>query len=218
MSVMTSRSRPRSILMESGTVTPAILLKVSMKVSVAISPMGRFRISQGTLHLVSRARAAGPEARGPRATVPMTAAGLDQICHRDAPGGIHVVLAGLGAVQHIGGVGEHDDGHPQLPGQALDLFHVARFHVAGNNIDPVFLVAVGRGEIVHHALDHVGEAGDMRPHVAGGVGMNDVFPRRDLALIPGLGDDLGDVVPDGLRQAGGMDRNDLRLINRRRYC
>ena len=71
MSVMTSRSRPRSILIESGTVTPAILLKVSMKVSVAISPMGRFRISQGTLHLVSRARAAGPEARGPRATVPM---------------------------------------------------------------------------------------------------------------------------------------------------
>ena len=44
--------------------------------------------------------------------------------------------------------------------------------------------------------------------------MNDVFPRRDLALIPGLGDDLGDVVPDGLRQAGGMDRNDVRLINR----
>jgi hypothetical protein len=41
-----------------------------MKVSVAVSPMGRFRISQGTLHLVSRARAAGPEAKGPRATVP----------------------------------------------------------------------------------------------------------------------------------------------------
>jgi len=41
----------------------------------------------------------------------------------------------------------------------------------------------------------------MGPHIAGGVGMNDVFPRRDLALIPGLGDDLRDVVPDSLRQA-----------------
>ncbi len=70
------------------------------------------------------------------------------------------------------------------------------------------------GKVIHHALDHVGEAGDMGPHIAGGVGMNDVFPRRDLALIPGLGDDLRDVVPDGLRQAGGMNRNDVRLINR----
>ena len=103
-------------------------------------------------------------------------------------------------------------GTPNSTGNALDLFHVGGFHVAGNQVDPVLLVAVGRGEIIHHALDHVGEAGDMRPHVAGGVGMDDVFARGNLAFIPGLGDDLGDVVPDGLRQAGGMNRDDLGLI------
>ena len=137
----------------------------------------------------------------------------DQLRHRDAPGGEHVKLAGLGTVEHIGGVREHDDRHPQFPGNALDLFHVGWLHVAGNQVDPVLLVAVGLGEIIHHALDHVGEAGDMGPHVAGGVGMDDVFARGNLAFIPGLGDDLGDVVPDGLRQAGGMNRDDFGLVD-----
>ncbi len=73
---------------------------------------------------------------------------------------------------------------------------------------------LGFSEIIHHALDHVGEAGDMGAHVARGVGMDDVAARRDLAFVPGLGDDLGDVVPDGLRQAGGMHGDHFGLIDR----
>ncbi len=67
-----------------------------MKVSVASKPMGRFRISQGTLHLVSSARAAGPEARGPRATVPMLLPAAINSGHRDAPGGKHVSTCRFG--------------------------------------------------------------------------------------------------------------------------
>jgi len=67
---ITSRSWPRSILIESGTVTRRSFSRCHEDVGGHQSD-GQVQDSQGTLHLVSSARAAGPEAREPRATVPI---------------------------------------------------------------------------------------------------------------------------------------------------
>ncbi len=66
--------------MLSGTLIPAVFLSVSTNRSVALNPMGRSRISQGTLHLVSRARAAAPEANLPKAIVAMLSPVLIRAC------------------------------------------------------------------------------------------------------------------------------------------
>ena len=67
--------------------------------------------------------------------------------------------------------------------------------------------------MIDHALDHVGEAGHVRADVAGRVGMDDVLARGNLAFVAGLGDDLGDVVADGLREAGGMHGDHVGLVD-----
>ncbi len=45
--------------------------------------------------------------------------------------------------------------------------------------------------------------------------MEDVFAFGYAAVGPGFVDDLGDVVADGFRQAGGMHRDDIRLVDRK---
>ena len=71
----------------------------------------------------------------------------------------------------------------------------------------------GFREVRHQRLGHVGETGDMRTHVAGRVGVNDVLAFRNFAFRLRFADDLDHVVADGLRKAGGVDGDNIRVID-----
>ena len=124
------------------------------------------------------------------------------------------MLAGLRRVEHVGRVGEDD---------RLDAEHrparrlISRMSLGSTQPGMRLIVSpllLGRlGEVVDHALDHVGKAGDVRADVAGRVGVDDVLARRNLALVAGLVDDLRDVVADGLRQAGRVDGDHVGIVD-----
>jgi hypothetical protein len=73
---------------------------------------------------------------------------------------------------------------------------------------------VASAEVLDDALHHVGEAGHVRADVTRRVGVNHVLAGRDLALLARLGDDLHDVVADGLRKTSGVNGDDIRVIQR----
>ena len=127
--------------------------------------------------------------------------------------GIELVLARLRRVQNVRRVGKDDGLGADLGRQGFDLADVARFDPAGNQVDRLSLLLRRLGEVVDHAPDHVGEAGDVRADVAGRVGVDDPLARGNLSFVPRLGDDLGDVVADGLREAGRVDGDHVGIVD-----
>ena len=101
-------------VMVSGTVIPAVFLRVSTNRSVAFNRWaGReFRRAPCTW-----CPALWPQVRRPGGLKPP----CPRCCrprsarNRHAPGRKHVVLAGLGAIHDVTGVGEHDGGIPRAP-------------------------------------------------------------------------------------------------------
>jgi len=133
--------------------------------------------------------------------------------HRGAAPGIELVPAGLRCVHHVGGIGEDIGVDAHGARNAPQLAHVARLYPARNNVHLV-APAPGRfGEIGDEALHHIGETGYVRPDIARRVGVNQVLAGRDLAFLPRLGDDLHDVVANGLRQAGSVNGDDVGLYS-----
>ena len=55
----------------------------------------------------------------------------------------------------------------------------------------------------------------MASHITGSTRVQYIFAFRNLAVRHGLAENLGNIIPDGFGQAGGVDRYDLRLINRK---
>ena len=146
--------------------------------------------------------------------------GLDGIAHapdlghRRAALGIHLVNAGLGKIEHVRGVRAQGELHAELVGEPLELAHVAGVEPAGHDVDAVGGLAGLFRQVVDDAGAHVGEAGDVRADEARGIAMDHRLAFRDLALVAGLLDDGGNVIADDLREAGGVDGDDFRIIDR----
>ena len=142
----------------------------------------------------------------------MAAAATLQFGDRRATLREHGVFAGKRAIEYTRGIREQGDIDADHGRQTLDLFHVAGFHPAGDDVDlAVFL----RGWFGHigHGLDHIGESGDMRADVTRGRGADHRLALGGIRLVPGFFQDLGQVVTDGFRQTGGMYCYDLGIID-----
>ena len=109
----------------------------------------------------------------------------------------------------VWGVSNTSDGVGENNALELHLRRPARLNSrisAGSTQPGIMLIASVRlpscfREVVDHGLGHAGEPGDVRPDIAGRVGMEDVLALGDFAVVLRLGDDLVDVVADGLGQA-----------------
>ena len=92
-----------------------------MSASVASRPMGSGRVVWRTWHLAYSCLAAGPEQTGPSAIVAAESPVALQLIGGHAALGIHLVHAGLRAVQHTRSVREDDRFQPHQAGQPLDF-------------------------------------------------------------------------------------------------
>jgi hypothetical protein len=84
----------------------------------------------------------------------------------------------------------------------------------GHHCQVFALGFAGLDQVADDALDHVGVARHVGSHVAGGVAVDDQLAVRNLAVVEGLLADLHHVVADGLGEAGGVDRDHLRVVDR----
>jgi hypothetical protein len=66
----------------------------------------------------------------------------------------------------------------------------------------------------HEGLALIGEAGDVAADKAGRIGVNDQFTLGNGALLAGLLDDHGNVITDHFGEAGRVDRDNIRFVDR----
>ena len=138
-----------------------------------------------------------------------------ELVDRHAAARIHLVYAGLRAVEDAGRVGEHDRVEAHHLDDPADLAHVGRFDPAGNDVDPTVDRLAGRlGKVVDHRRGHVRETCRRGADIARRVRVDDELTLGDQPVLPGLLGDLRDVVADRLRQARRVDRDNVGFVDR----
>ncbi len=179
-----------------------------------LKPDGQFeRFTRNAAFVFQRAsrrvRSAG--AQGQRVTA--VSQGF-RLFHRHPALGVHFRLSGHRSIENARGVERHLEIHPHRGDQPLDLAHVTGLDPTRYDVQPVVLrFQGGLGQVVHDPCGHVGESGDMGTGIAGGIGVDDGFPFGDRSHIPGLADDLRNVVPNRFGKAGGVDRDHLGIVD-----
>ena len=123
------------------------------------------------------------------------------------------VRSRLRGVEHVGRVRKDDRLDAQFAGHPLDLPHVAGLDPAGDDVRRPARLPRRLGGIIDHAADHVREAGHVRADVAGRVRVDHPLAGGYFSFVARLADDLRDVVADRLREAGGVDGDDVGVVD-----